>query len=146
NRPLDRETAEEMVKIFTEVIVAPSASAEAVEIIRTKKNLRLLVTGDTADPKADGVTVRSLAGGLLVQSRDNRNVDDTEFRVVTKRQPTPEELGDLRVAMKVAKHVKSNAIVYVRGGATVGIGAGQMSRVDSTRVAHRKSIDAAEAA
>jgi phosphoribosylaminoimidazolecarboxamide formyltransferase / IMP cyclohydrolase len=146
NRPLDREAAEEIVKIFTEVIVAPAADDEAIAIVRTKKNLRLLVTGGLADPKADGLLVRSLAGGLLVQSRDNRNVDDTEFRVVTERQPTLEEIRDLRVAMKVAKHVKSNAIVYVKDGATVGIGAGQMSRVDSTRVAHRKSIDAADAA
>jgi phosphoribosylaminoimidazolecarboxamide formyltransferase / IMP cyclohydrolase len=146
NRPLDRATAEEMVKIFTEVIVAPGADDDAVEIIRMKKNLRLLVTGGLPDPRADGLTLRSVSGGLLVQSRDNRNVDDTEFRVVTKRQPTLEEVRDLRVAMKVAKHVKSNAIVYVREGATVGIGAGQMSRVDSTRVAHRKSIDAAQAA
>jgi phosphoribosylaminoimidazolecarboxamide formyltransferase / IMP cyclohydrolase len=146
NRPLDRATAEEMVKIFTEVIVAPAADDDAVEIIRMKKNLRLLVTGGFADPRADGLTLRSVAGGLLVQSRDDRNVDDTEFRVVTDRQPTLEEIRDLRVAMKVAKHVKSNAIVYVKDGATVGIGAGQMSRVDSTRVAHRKSIDAAQAA
>jgi phosphoribosylaminoimidazolecarboxamide formyltransferase / IMP cyclohydrolase len=146
NRPLDRATAEEMVKIFTEVIVAPAADDDAVEIIRMKKNLRLLVTGGLADSRAEGLSVRSVAGGLLVQSRDNRNVDDTEFRVVTNRQPTLEEVRDLRVAMKVAKHVKSNAIVYVRDGATVGIGAGQMSRVDSTRVAHRKSVDAAQAA
>jgi phosphoribosylaminoimidazolecarboxamide formyltransferase/IMP cyclohydrolase len=146
NRRVDRTTAEEMVKIFTEVIVAPSADEDAIEIIRAKKNLRLLLTGGLADAKAEGLTVRSLAGGLLVQSRDNRNVDDTEFKVVTKKQPTSDETRDLRVAMKVAKHVKSNAIVYVKDGATVGIGAGQMSRVDSTRVAHRKSIDAAEAA
>lgn len=146
NRPLDRATAEEMVKVFTEVIVAPAADDDAVEIVRTKKNLRLLVTGGMADPKADGLTVKSLAGGLLVQSRDNRNVDDTEFRVVTKKQPTEDEMRDLRIAMKVAKHVKSNAIIYVKDGATVGIGAGQMSRVDSSRVAHRKSIDAAQAA
>ena len=146
NRPLDREAAEEIVKIFTEVIVAPAADDDAIAIVRAKKNLRLLVTSGLADPKADGLLVRSLAGGLLLQSRDNRNVDDTAFRVVTSRQPTHEEIRDLRVAMKVAKHVKSNAIVYVRDGATVGVGAGQMSRVDSTRVAHRKSIDAAEAA
>ena len=146
NRPIDRETAEEMVKIFTEVIVAPAADDEAAEIIKAKKNLRLLVTGGLADPKAEGLLVRSLAGGLLVQSRDNRSVDDTEFRVVTKRQPSVDEIRDMRVAMKVAKHVKSNAIIYVKDGATVGIGAGQMSRVDSTRVAHRKSIDAAQAA
>jgi phosphoribosylaminoimidazolecarboxamide formyltransferase / IMP cyclohydrolase len=146
NRRLDRATAEEMVKIFTEVIVAPEADDEAIEIVRMKKNLRLLVTGGLADAKADGLLVRSLAGGLLVQSRDHRNVDDTEFRIVTKRQPTMDEVRDLRIAMKVAKHVKSNAIVYVKDGATVGVGAGQMSRVDSTRVAHRKSMDAAEAA
>ena len=111
-----------------------------------KKNLRLLLTGGLADPKAEGLTVRSVAGGLLVQGRDNRSVDDADWRVVTKRQPTPAESEDLRTAMKVAKHVKSNAIIYVKDGATVGIGAGQMSRVDSTRVAHRKSIDAAAAA
>ena len=146
NRPLDRAAAEEIVKVFTEVIVAPAADDDAVEIVRAKKNLRLLVTGGLADPKADGLIVKSLAGGLLVQSRDNRNVDDTEFRVVTKKRPTEGEMRDLRLAMKVAKHVKSNAIIYVKDGATVGIGAGQMSRVDSTRVAHRKSMDAAQAA
>jgi phosphoribosylaminoimidazolecarboxamide formyltransferase/IMP cyclohydrolase len=146
NGRIDRETAEEMVKIFTEVIVAPAADDDAVEIIKAKKNLRLLVTGGLADPKAAGLTVKALAGGLLVQSRDDRNVDDTEFKVVTKRKPTDAEIRDLRVAMKVAKHVKSNAIIYVKDGATVGVGAGQMSRVDSTRVAHRKSMDAAAAA
>jgi phosphoribosylaminoimidazolecarboxamide formyltransferase/IMP cyclohydrolase len=146
NRRIDREVAAEMIKIFTEVIVAPEADDDAIALIATKKNLRLLLTGALPDPRADGLTVRSLAGGLLVQSRDNRNVDDTEFRVVTKRAPTEAEARDLRVAMKVAKHVKSNAIIYVKDGATVGIGAGQMSRVDSTRVAHRKSIDAAAAA
>ena len=118
------------MKIFTEVIVAPSATAEAMAIIAAKKNLRLLLTGGLADPKADGLTVKSLSGGLLVQTRDNRNVDDTELKVVTKKAPTESELADLRLAMKVAKHVKSNAIIYVRDGATVGIGAGQMSRVE----------------
>jgi phosphoribosylaminoimidazolecarboxamide formyltransferase/IMP cyclohydrolase len=146
NRPLDRAAAEEIVKIFTEVIVAPDASDEAIEIIRMKKNLRLLLTGGMADPRADGLIVRSVAGGLLVQSRDNRNVEDAEWRVVTKRAPSDAEAADLRLAMIVAKHVKSNAIVYVKDGTTVGIGAGQMSRVDSTRVAHRKSEDAAAAA
>ena len=91
--------------------------------------------------KADGLTVKSLSGGLLVQTRDNRNVDDTELKVVTKKSPTATELADLRIAMKVAKHVKSNAIIYVRDGATVGIGAGQMSRVDSSRIARRKAED-----
>lgn len=146
NRPLDRATAEEMVRIFTEVIVAPAVDDDAAAVIRAKKNLRLLVTGGIADARAGGLLVRSLAGGLLVQSRDNRNVEDTDCRVVTKRQPSEAEMRDLKIAMKVAKHVKSNAIVYVKDGATVGIGAGQMSRVDSSRVAHRKSIDAAQAA
>ncbi|HTM78516.1 MAG TPA: bifunctional phosphoribosylaminoimidazolecarboxamide formyltransferase/IMP cyclohydrolase, partial [Devosia sp.] len=146
NRELDAATATEIVKVFTEVIVAPSATPEAEAIIAAKKNLRLLVTGGLADPKADGLTVRSVAGGLLVQTRDNRNVDDNDLKVVTVKQPTEAEMADLRLAAKVAKHVKSNAIIYVKDGATVGIGAGQMSRVDSARVAHRKSIDAAEAA
>ncbi len=146
NREIDAETATEIVKVFTEVIVAPSATQEAQEIIAAKKNLRLLLTGGLADPKADGLLVKSVAGGLLVQGRDNRNVDDCDLKVVTKRQPTAQELIDLKLAAKVAKHVKSNAIVYVRDGATVGVGAGQMSRVDSARVAHRKSIDAAQAA
>jgi len=146
NREIDAATATEIVKVFTEVIVAPSATPEAQDIIAAKKNLRLLLTGGIADPKADGLVVKSVAGGLLVQGRDNKNVDDCDLKVVTKRQPTEQELIDLKLAAKVAKHVKSNAIIYVKDGATAGIGAGQMSRVDSARVAHRKSIDAAEAA
>jgi len=146
NGVIDEATAVEIVKVFTEVIVAPDATEAAIKIIASKKNLRLLLTGALADPKAEGLTVKSLAGGLLVQGRDNRNVDDTEFKVVTKKAPTEAELRDLKLAMKIAKHVKSNAIVYVKDGATVGIGAGQMSRLDSSRVAHRKAIDAAEAA
>src|SRR5690606_19329706 len=146
NREIDAVTATEIVKVFTEVIVAPSATQEAIAIIGAKKNLRLLLTGGLADAKAEGLVVKSVAGGLLVQGRDNRNVDDCELKVVTRRQPTEQELIDLKLAAKVAKHVKSNAIVYVKHGATVGIGAGQMSRVDSARVAHRKSIDAAQAA
>ncbi|WIY52809.1 bifunctional phosphoribosylaminoimidazolecarboxamide formyltransferase/IMP cyclohydrolase [Devosia sp. YIM 151766] len=146
NREIDAATATEIVKVFTEVIVAPAATQEAQNIIAAKKNLRLLLTGGVADAKAEGLTVKSVAGGLLVQGRDNRNVDDCELKVVTRRQPTEQELIDLKLAAKVAKHVKSNAIIYVKDGATAGIGAGQMSRVDSARVAHRKSIDAAEAA
>jgi phosphoribosylaminoimidazolecarboxamide formyltransferase / IMP cyclohydrolase len=146
NGELDAATAEEMAKIFTEVIVAPSASPEALTILESKKNLRLLLTGALADPKADGLSVRSVAGGLLVQTRDNRNVDDCELKVVTKRAPSDREMADLKLAAKIAKHVKSNAIVYVKDGASVGIGAGQMSRVDSARVAHQKSMDAATAA
>jgi len=146
NQEIDAATATEIVKIFTEVIVAPSASEEAQKIIAMKKNLRLLVTGALADPKQAGVTFKSLSGGMLVQSRDNGRLEDTELKVVTRKAPTEAEMADLKLAWKVAKHVKSNAIIYVKDGATVGIGAGQMSRLDSSRVAHRKSIDAAQAA
>ncbi|WFP77291.1 bifunctional phosphoribosylaminoimidazolecarboxamide formyltransferase/IMP cyclohydrolase [Mesorhizobium sp. WSM4906] len=146
NRILDAEAAEEIVKTFTEVIIAPNATDEAAAIVAAKKNLRLLVTGGLPDPRAVGTTVKSVAGGLLVQSRDNAVVDDLELKVVTKRAPTPAELADLKFAFRVAKHVKSNAIVYAKDGATVGIGAGQMSRVDSSRIAARKALDAAQAA
>lgn len=143
NRELDGETAQEVIKIFTEVIIAPSVSEEAKEIISAKKNLRLLVTGGLPDPRAEGVTAKTVAGGMLVQNRDNGNIDDIDLKVVTKRAPTDSELADLKTAFRVAKHVKSNAIVYVKNGATVGIGAGQMSRVDSSRIAARKAEDAA---
>ena len=146
NRLLDAEAAEEIVKVFTEVIIAPEASEEAVAIVAAKKNLRLLVTGGLPDPRAGGLAFKSVAGGLLVQSRDNAVVDDLTLKVVTKRAPTAAETADLRFAFRVAKHVKSNAIVYARGGATVGIGAGQMSRVDSSRIAARKAEDATAAA
>ncbi|TPJ56557.1 bifunctional phosphoribosylaminoimidazolecarboxamide formyltransferase/IMP cyclohydrolase [Mesorhizobium sp. B2-7-1] len=146
NRILDAEAAEEIVKTFTEVIIAPDATDDAAAIVAAKKNLRLLVTGGLPDPRAAGTTVKSVAGGLLVQGRDNAVVDDLELKVVTKRAPTPAEMADLKFAFRVAKHVKSNAIVYAKGGATVGIGAGQMSRVDSSRIAARKALDAAEAA
>lgn len=146
NRRLEADAAEEIVKTFTEVIIAPEASEEAQAIIAAKKNLRLLVTGGLPDPRTSGMAVKSVAGGLLVQSRDNAVVDDLELKVVTKRAPTEREMEDLRFAFRVAKHVKSNAIVYVKDGATVGIGAGQMSRVDSARIAARKALDAAEAA
>jgi phosphoribosylaminoimidazolecarboxamide formyltransferase/IMP cyclohydrolase len=143
NRDLDAEAAWEIVKIFTEVIIAPNASDEATAIIAEKKNLRLLLAGVLPDPKAEGLTFRSLAGGFLVQSRDNGVV--AELKVVTKRQPTKQELADLMFAFTVAKHVKSNAIVYAKDGATVGIGAGQMSRVDAARMAAWKAGDAAKA-
>jgi phosphoribosylaminoimidazolecarboxamide formyltransferase/IMP cyclohydrolase len=146
NRTLDAEAAEEIVKTFTEVIIAPDATDEAAAIVAAKKNLRLLVTGGLPDPRSPGTTVKSVAGGLLVQGRDNAVVDDLELKVVTKRAPTPAEMADLKFAFRVAKHVKSNAIVYAKDGATVGIGAGQMSRVDSSRIAARKALDAAEAA
>jgi phosphoribosylaminoimidazolecarboxamide formyltransferase/IMP cyclohydrolase len=146
NRPLDAEAARAIVEIFTEVIVAPGATDEAAAIVAAKKNLRLLVTGGLPEPRAPGLLVRSVAGGLLVQSRDNAVVDDLDLKVVTERAPTTEEWADLRFAWRVVKHVKSNAIVYAKGGATVGIGAGQMSRVDSARIAAWKARDAAAAA
>ena len=145
NRRLDAAAAAEIVKIFTEVIIAPEADEDAIALIAQKKNLRLLVTGGLPDPRAPGLMFRTLAGGFLVQNRDNAVVDDMELRVVTKRQPTTREMADLKFAFRVAKHVKSNAIVYAKDGATVGIGAGQMSRVDSSRIAAWKAGEAATA-
>ena len=146
NTELDADTARAIVEIFTEVIIAPSVSDEALSIIQGKKNLRLLVAGSLPDPRAAGINVTTVSGGLLVQSRDNAVVDDMALRIVTRRAPTEHELADLRFAFRVAKHVKSNAIVYAKGGATVGIGAGQMSRVDSSRIAAWKAAEAARAA
>jgi phosphoribosylaminoimidazolecarboxamide formyltransferase/IMP cyclohydrolase len=143
NRPLDAEAARAITEIFTEVIIAPDASAEAIAIVAAKKNLRLLLAGGLPDPRAKGLTAKTVAGGLLVQSRDNAVVDDMELKVATKRAPSEDELRDLRFAFRVAKHVKSNTIVYAKDLATVGIGAGQMSRVDSARIAARKAEDAA---
>jgi phosphoribosylaminoimidazolecarboxamide formyltransferase/IMP cyclohydrolase len=145
NRALDAEAAREIVKIFTEVIIAPEASDEAKAIVAEKKNLRLLLAGGLPDPKAQGMSFRSLAGGFLLQARDNAVVSDLDLKVVTKKKPTNEEFADLIFAFAVAKHVKSNAIVYARDGATVGIGAGQMSRVDAARMAGWKAEDAGKA-
>jgi phosphoribosylaminoimidazolecarboxamide formyltransferase/IMP cyclohydrolase len=144
NRPLDADAARAITEIFTEVIIAPDASDEAIRIVAAKKNLRLLLAGGLPDPRAAGLTVKSVAGGLLVQSRDNAVVDEMQLRTVTKRAPTAAELDDLRFAFRVAKHVKSNTIVYAKDRATVGIGAGQMSRVDAARIAARKAEDAAK--
>ncbi len=144
NQLLDAETAEEIVKLFTEVIIAPEVTDEAKAVIAAKKNLRLLVTGGLPDPRSRGITAKTVAGGLLVQSRDNGMIDDVELKVVTKRQPTAQELEDLKFAYTVAKHVKSNAIVYAKDGQTAGIGAGQMSRIDSARIAALKAEDAAK--
>jgi phosphoribosylaminoimidazolecarboxamide formyltransferase/IMP cyclohydrolase len=146
NRPLDAQAARKIVEIFTEVIIAPDASDEAIAIVGAKKNLRLLLAGALPDPKAAGVTLRTVAGGFLAQARDSAVVDDMDLKVVTKRAPSGAELADLRFAFRVAKHVKSNAIVYAKDGATVGIGAGQMSRVDSSRIAAWKAAEAAKAA
>jgi phosphoribosylaminoimidazolecarboxamide formyltransferase / IMP cyclohydrolase len=145
NRTLDVDAARTIIELFTEVIIAPDATAEAIAAVAAKKNLRLLLAGGLPDPRATGLTAKTVAGGLLVQSRDNSVVDDLTLRTVTKRAPTEAELRDLRFAFRVAKHVKSNTIVYAKDLATVGIGAGQMSRVDSARIAARKAQDAADA-
>ncbi len=146
NRPLDGPTAQAIADIFTEVIVAPDATAQARAALAGKKNLRLLLTGALPDPVAPGLTWRSVAGGMLAQTRDTGRISEAGLRTVTRRAPTAAETKALLFAWRVCKHVKSNAIVYARadatGGATVGIGAGQMSRVDSARIAARKAADA----
>jgi phosphoribosylaminoimidazolecarboxamide formyltransferase/IMP cyclohydrolase len=137
-----------MVEIFTEVIIAPDADEDAIAVIAARRgqNLRLLLTGGLPDPRAPGLTLRTVSGGFLSQARDNAVIDDMKLELVTKRAPTNRELSDLQFAFRVAKHVKSNAIVYAKEGATVGIGAGQMSRVDSSRIAGWKAEAAAKAA
>ena len=143
NRKLDRETAEAMTGIFTEVVVAPDADDDARAVFAAKKNLRLLIAGELPDPARPGLMLKSIAGGMLVQSRDNGRLG--ELKVVTKRAPTGQELADCRFAWTVAKHVKSNAIVYAKDGVTAGIGAGQMNRRDSSRIAALRAREAAEA-
>ena len=143
NQPLDAATAEEIAGIFTEVVIAPGADDAAMGIFARKKNLRLLLTGGLADPAAPGRMIRQVAGGYLVQDKDSGRIGAADLRVVTKRAPTDTEMADMLFAWRVAKHVKSNAIVYARDGATVGIGAGQMSRVDSCRIAAQKARDMA---
>ncbi|MEL7027924.1 MAG: bifunctional phosphoribosylaminoimidazolecarboxamide formyltransferase/IMP cyclohydrolase [Pseudomonadota bacterium] len=146
NRTLDVDTASQIASLFDEVVIEPGADEPAREILARKTNLRVLLTGAMADPSAESLDVRTLAGGLLVQSRDTGRAQPDELKVVTKRAPTAEERRDLLFAFQVGKHVKSNAIVYVKDQATVGVGAGQMSRVDSARIAARKAADAAAAA
>lgn len=145
NRPLDAVTAEEIAQIFTEVVIAPGADDGARAVFAGKKNLRLLTTEGMADPARPGLAFRQVAGGFLVQDRDSGALAPAALTVVTRRAPDAREMADLMFAWKVAKHVKSNAIVHVKDGATVGIGAGQMSRIDSTRIAARKAQDMAEA-
>ncbi len=144
NRPLDGPTAEAMTEIFTEVVAAPAADDAARAVFAKKKNLRLLITGDLPDPMRPGLMVKTIAGGYLLQSRDNGYVAESDLKIVTKRAPTPQELIDCRFAWTIAKHVKSNAIVYAKDGATAGIGAGQMNRRDSARIAAIKAREAAE--
>ena len=144
NQPLDGPTAEAIAAIFTEVVIAPGADEDAKRIFAAKKNLRLLTTEGLADPAAAALAVRQVSGGFLVQDKDVGRVSRDDLKVVTKRKPSDQELDDMLFAWTVAKHVKSNAIIYVKDGATVGVGAGQMSRVDSTRIAARKAQDMAE--
>ncbi|QIL01586.1 bifunctional phosphoribosylaminoimidazolecarboxamide formyltransferase/IMP cyclohydrolase [Sphingomonas sinipercae] len=144
NRPLDADTAASIAQIFTEVVVAPDAGEEAMAIFARKKNLRLLLTGDLPDPARAGQTLAVIAGGLLVQDRDNGVIGRDQLKCVTKRAPTDQEVADCLFAWTVAKHVKSNAIVYARDGVTVGIGAGQMNRRDSARIAAIRASETAE--
>ena len=146
NRRLDGATAEEICKLFTEVVIAPEADDAAIAAFAAKKNLRLLVTGGMPDPNEPGMTLRAISGGYLFQTKDNGRITQQELKVVTKRAPSEQEMKDLLFAFRVCKHVKSNAIIYVKDGITVGIGAGQMSRVDSSRIAAWKSQEAAQAA
>ena len=146
NRTLDEDTAKAIAELFAEVVVAPDLDEAAKAVLAAKKNLRVLAAGGMPDPAASGLTVKPLAGGFLLQDRDAGRIGAGDLTVVTRRAPTEQELVDLLFAFTVCKHVKSNAIVYARGGATVGIGAGQMSRVDSSRIAARKAADAADAA
>jgi phosphoribosylaminoimidazolecarboxamide formyltransferase/IMP cyclohydrolase len=145
NRPLNAAVAEELVKTFLEVIIAPEVDAEAREVLSKKQNLRVLVTGGLPDPLEAGMTFKSIAGGFLLQSRDAGRIGRADLKLVTRRAPSEAELADLLFAFRVGKHVKSNTIVYAKEGRTVGIGAGQMSRVDAARIAAVKAREAGEA-
>ena len=146
NRPLDAAVAEEIAKLFAEVVIAPAADPAALKFLSAKKNLRVLITGAMPDPTTPGIVIRQLSGGYLAQDRDNGRIALDDLKTVTKRAPSGAELEDLLFAFRICKHVKSNAIIYVKDGATVGVGAGQMSRVDSSRIAAHKAGEAGEAA
>ncbi len=146
NQKLDKAAAQAITDIFTEVVIAPDADEDAIAVFAKKKNLRLLLAGGLPDPGAPGLFVKTVSGGFLAQSRDNGRVTAADLKIVTKKKPTEAQIRDMLFAFRVAKHVKSNAIVYAKDGATSGIGAGQMSRVDSARLARLKAEDAAHAA
>lgn len=146
NRRLDRAAAQKILEIFTEVVIAPEADDDAIALFASKKNVRLLLTGGLPDPGAPGLNIRTLAGGFLVQDRDGARLNPSDLRVVTRRAPTQAEMADLLFAFTVCKHVKSNAIVYAKAGQTIGIGAGQMNRRDSARIAALRAHEAGEAA
>lgn len=146
NRGIDAAAARAITEIFVEVVIAPGIDEDALAVFAKKPNIRVLATGAVPETAAPGLAIRSIAGGMLVQDRDAASQDAADLRVVTKRAPTDRERRDLLFAFTVAKHVKSNAIVFARDGATAGIGAGQMSRVDSTRIAALKAADVAREA
>jgi phosphoribosylaminoimidazolecarboxamide formyltransferase/IMP cyclohydrolase len=146
NRTLEARVASELVKLFLEVVIAPDATPEALAILATKKNVRVLLAGALPDPTTAGMTLKSVAGGYLFQTRDNGHLTKADLKVVTRRSPTAKELDDLLFAFTVCKHVKSNAIVYAKDGATVGVGAGQMNRRDSSRIAAIRAAESGEAA
>ncbi len=139
NRPLDQATAEQIARVFTEVVIAPAADEGARVVLSAKQNLRLLLTGGLLEARPGEIEIRSVIGGLLVQERDAQQPVDDQLRVVSERAPTAAEVADLRFAFTVAKHVRSNAIVFASDGATVAVGAGQMSRVDAVRIAIEKA-------
>jgi phosphoribosylaminoimidazolecarboxamide formyltransferase/IMP cyclohydrolase len=141
NRPLDRASAEAIVETFTEVVIAPDADEAARGVFAAKKNLRLLLTGAMPDPASPGQGFRSVSGGFLVQSRDTARLTAADLKVVTRRAPSPTEIEDMLFAFTIAKHVKSNAIVFARNGQTLGVGAGQMNRKDSARIAAMRAAD-----
>ena len=146
NRNVTLDLAIRMKELFLEVIIAPSFSPEALQILSSKTNLRVLSTGSIPNPSDDGLFIKSIAGGMLVQSRDNHVLKEEQLNFVTKRKPNTNEINDLLFAWKVAKHTKSNAIIYAKNLQTTGIGAGQMSRIDSTNIATKKAIDSANLA
>jgi phosphoribosylaminoimidazolecarboxamide formyltransferase/IMP cyclohydrolase len=141
NKPLDAATTEEILKLLTEVVIAPAVDEEALTLFTKKKNVRLLTTGGLPNPLSSGLTFKSVAGGFLVQGRDNARLTSADLKVVTKRAPSEAEIRDMLFAFTVAKHVKSNAIVYARDGQTLGVGAGQMNRKDSARIAALRAAD-----
>ena len=146
NRRLDVAAARAIVEVFTEVVIAPEADEDARAVFAARKNLRLLLTGALPDPRAQGAVFRSVAGGFLMQTRDTARITASDLTVVTRRAPTEAEVADMLFAFTVAKHVKSNAIVYAKDGQTAGIGAGQMNRRDSARIAALRAREAAEMA
>jgi phosphoribosylaminoimidazolecarboxamide formyltransferase/IMP cyclohydrolase len=146
NRRLDAAAARAIVEIFTEVVIAPEADDDAIAVFAKRKNLRLLASGGLPDPAAPGETVKSIAGGFLIQARDAARLAPADLTIVTRRQPSEAQVRDMLFAFTIAKHVKSNAVVFAKNGQTAGIGAGQMNRRDSVRIAALRAAEAAEAA